>query len=198
MAGSSEDTAGATDKVKPVREVDPVVAARMRKLRGWLIAGFAVVAVLLVAILIWTQFLPVWWAQTIGRQTGATVSGGIGWGLIHGFVFTLIPLVLLGFAVLRHWKAPIVRIVLAVLAIIVAVPNLLTLSIVIGIGGAYDRARTTMDVTAPWFRNSVLIGAIIAGVIAAGLAVWSIVLRRRHRELIELRAERLARDGKTS
>lgn len=195
-APATDQAADARTVEKPAREVDPELAARMRKLRGWLIAGFVVVAIVLVAILVWTQFLPRWWAQTIARQTGGTVSGGVGWGLIHGFVFTLIPLVLLGFAVLRQWKAPIVRFVLAGLAVVVALPNLITLSITLSPGRANEIARTTMDVNAPFFQGSVLVGAIIAGVIGAGLGVWSVIQGRRNRELAEFRAEAKGRKGR--
>lgn len=181
---------------KPQREVDPELAAKMRRLRTWLIVGFLAVAAVLVAVLIWTQFLPRWWAQTIGRQTGGTFSGGVGWGLIHGFFFTLIPLLLLGLAVMRPWKTPLVRIVLVVLAALVALPNLITLSVSLAPGNANEVARTTMDVTAPWFRGSVLIGAIVAGLAAFALGIWVVIQGRRNRELVELRAEKIARDGK--
>lgn len=165
-----------------------------RHWRRWLIVGALLVAAGLLLFFVWTSFLPRWWAQTISRQTGGTFSGGVGWGLILGFLFTLVPLLIMGVALFRNWKYLGVRIALAVLAILLAVPNLITLSVSVAPGRANEIARTTMDVNAPWFRGATGIGAAIAGAVAIVLWILGYIRRSRGREVRRLRAELDAAD----
>ncbi len=146
------------------------------------------IALGIAALLGASAFLPRWWSHRIADQADGSFARGIGLGLFFGFVFTLVALVVLwiGIRRLHHWKG---RLVLLAVALLLASPNLLTLGIVIGPGGAAHAGQRTLDVDAPGFRSSCLIGAI-----AAALALGTIGLllrsRRRSREdAAALRAE---------
>jgi len=168
--------------------LDPAIAWR-----HYLVLGVILVVLAAVLLIFMTSFLPRWWAQKVGQQTNATFGGGVGWGLFYGFVFTLFPLMVAGLAFVRRWKSVIVRVVFIVVGVLLAAPNLITLGIVVGTGSAAHGAERVLDVNAPWFRGSTLIGALIAVLVGAALWVLSLVRHRRVTELKALRAERDAR-----
>ena len=145
--------------------------------------------VALVALLAASAFLPRWWSHRIGNQADGSFTNGIGLGLFYGFSFTLLALVLLviGLRRIRGWKG---RLVLLGVALLIASPNLITLGIVLGPGGAAHAGERTLDVDAPGFRSSSLIGAIVAVLLV--LAIWFLVRSRRHakEETARLRNER--------
>jgi Kef-type K+ transport system membrane component KefB len=152
---------------------------------------------LLVAVILFflgAAFLPRWWAHRVGDQVGQSTASGIGIGLFYGSVFTFLPLLVLwfGFRKRRSWK---VRLGVLVGAAILAIPNLLTLGIVIGSGNAAHAGERTLDVEAPYFRASTLLGAIGAAVIV--VVLWYILLMRRRGKRTEqhLRAELRTRDA---
>lgn len=131
------------------------------------------------AFLLWlvgAAFLPRWWAQRIGDQVQGSIATGTFVGLFYGFVFTLLPLVIvvLAFRFLESWRWRVAAIALAVLA---ASPNLLTLGIVLGTGSGSHAGDRILDVEAPAFRGATLTGALLAaGLIAAA---WYLVASRR-------------------
>lgn len=139
----------------------------------WLVVAVAAVAA-------GSAFLPRWWSHRIADQANGSFTNGIGLGLFYGFAFTLLALVVLWFGVRRvtSWKG---RLILLGAAILVASPNLLTLSVVLGPGGAAHAGERTLDVDAPGFRNSSLIGAVVAALVvfSVGLLLRS---RRRSKE----------------
>src|SRR6478672_6201672 len=124
----------------------------------------------LVVLLALSAFLPRWWSHRIGNQADGSFTNGIGLGLFYGFTFTLLALVLLvvGLRRIRSWKG---RLIVLGVAILIASPNLITLGIVLGPGGGAHAGERTLDVDAPGFRASSLIGAIVAAllVLAVGL-----------------------------
>ncbi|MGZ8686865.1 MAG: permease [Gaiellaceae bacterium] len=145
-------------------------------------------ALAVVALILGGAFLPRWWSHRIADQANGSFTSGIGLGLFYGFAFTLLALVVLWFGVRRitSWKG---RLILLGAALLVASPNLLTLGIVLGPGGAAHAGERTLDVDAPGFRASSLIGAVVAVVVvfSVGLLLGS---RRRSRvEAAALRAE---------
>jgi hypothetical protein len=75
-------------------------------------------------------------------------------------------------------------------ALLVASPNLVTLGIVLGPGGGAHAGERTLDVEAPGFRASSLIGAIVAALTV--LVVWLLLHSRRRamEESARLREER--------
>ena len=139
-----------------------------------------VVALSVVALVAGGAFLPRWWSHRIADQARGSFTSGIGLGLFYGFAFTLLALVVLWFGVRRitSWKG---RLILLAVALLVASPNLLTVGIVLGPGGAAHAGERTLDVEAPGFRASSLIGAIVAVLVvfAVGLLLRS---RRRSKE----------------
>jgi MFS family permease len=122
-------------------------------------------------------FLPRWWAHRVGDQVNGSIAAGIALGLFYGFVFTFLSLFVLwrGFRRRRPWKHWLAFLVGAVL---LASPNLLTLGIVLGTGNAAHAGERTLDVDAPAYRTSVLIGAIVAVAIYALL--FYLLFSRRH------------------
>jgi hypothetical protein len=116
--------------------------------------------------LIASATIPRWWAQRIGDQVDGSIVTGTLVGLFYGFVFTILPLLVLAFVLLRKrtWRAIVMAIAFAV---VLAIPNLLTLGIVLGSGNAAHAGDRILDVEAPAFRGASLAGALIAGALVA-------------------------------
>jgi MFS family permease len=138
-------------------------------------------------------FVPRWWSHRIGDQVNGSIASGILIGLAYGFVFTVLPLLVLmiGFRRRRSWRS---WLFVTAVAVVLAAPNLMTLGIVLGRGNAAHAGERTLDVEAPGFRGATLAGALLAA--AAVALFWYLVAsRRRARRLAaEARAELAARD----
>ncbi|GAB3134072.1 hypothetical protein GCM10027289_25150 [Tsukamurella serpentis] len=148
----------------------------------WLrrIIGAVVVLALLVGVyFILAAIIPRWWAERLGRIIDGSMLTGTGLGLAIGFVCTAVPLLLLVFAGRRVRSRPILAVLAAVLAVIAAVPNLLTLTIVLGTGNASHAGQRILDVAGPMFRGASGVGAVIGLLIAVVLPILAAVLRRR-------------------
>ena len=146
--------------------------------RRLFVSGTVVVAVLLGG-LIASATIPRWWAQRIGEQVGGSIVTGTLVGLFYGFVFTALPLLVL--AVVAGWRrTPRATAVAVAVALVLAIPNLMTLGIVLGTGNAAHAGERILDVEAPAFRGASLAGALIA-VGMAGFVTFLIVSRRRAR-----------------
>ena len=107
-----------------------------RRLKVW---GGITVAILL-GLLIGAAFIPRWWAQRVGDQANESFTGGIMLGLFYGFVFTVLPLLLIVWGIRRRRSG---RMWLWILggAMLLALPNLFTLGITLG--PAAGRMRAT-------------------------------------------------------
>ncbi len=129
--------------------------------------------------LLGSAFLPRWWAQQVGDRVDGSIATGTSVGLFYGFVFTLLPLAVLwlAFRFVQSWRW---RAAAVGLAVLLAVPNLLTLGIVLGTGSGAHAGDRILDVNAPAFRGATLGGVLIAvGLVAvAWYLIWS---RRRAR-----------------
>jgi hypothetical protein len=134
--------------------------------RKLLVTALAVGAVLVLG-LIASATIPRWWAQRIGDIVDGSIVTGTLVGLFYGFVFTLLPLLVLGavFRWRRTWRALVMA---AAFAVLLAIPNLLTLGIVLGAGNAAHAGDRILDVEAPAFRGASLAGALLA----AGLVLF--------------------------
>jgi hypothetical protein len=145
----------------------------------------ALVGVLLAAW-VGAAFIPRWWSQRVGDQVGGSIPAGITLGLVYGFLFTILPLLLVVWAVRkrRGWRA---YLAFAVGALVLAAPNLFTLGIVVGTGNAAHAGDRTLDVEAPGFRGGTLAGAILAALLVG--AIWYLLASRRRarEELARLR-----------
>ncbi|MGH3133467.1 MAG: permease [Gaiellaceae bacterium] len=146
--------------------------------RRLLVAGVIVVVVLLGG-LVASATIPRWWAQRIGDQVGGSIVSGVLVGLFYGFVFTALPLLVL--ALVARWRRTWRAIALGVaVAIVLAIPNLMTLGIVLGRGNAAHAGERILDVEAPAFRGATLTGALVA-LAMAGFVAYLIVSRARAR-----------------
>lgn len=137
--------------------------------RNRAIMALATVAVLVIAYFILSSFIPRWWAQRLANTVHGSFSSGIWWGLVYGMVFTLVPLLLVVFAV-RVWKrkgGKFIAGAAVIIALACALPNLMTLTIVLGGNNAAHAGQRILDVDAPAFRGACLVGAIIAAVLFA-------------------------------
>ncbi|WP_431970674.1 permease [Nocardia sp. bgisy134] len=149
--------------------------------RNRIIGGVVLVVVLFVTYLVLAAFIPRWWAQRIAEMVSGSFSKGIGWGFFFGAVCTIVPLLLLLFAVLmwRKRAGKFLAGAAVVLAVLLAIPNLMTLSIVLGNSSAAHAGERVLDVDAPAFRGACLAGAIIAALVFSGVVFF--VVRRQMR-----------------
>ncbi len=112
----------------------------------------------------------------MGDQANESFAGGIMLGLFYGFVFTLLPLLLIVWGIRRRRSGRMWLWILAGAALL-ALPNIFTLGVVLGPGGAAHAGERTFDVNAPGFRNATLAGALLA--VAAIGFVWYLLSSRR-------------------
>ncbi|WP_067570631.1 permease [Nocardia acidivorans] len=150
--------------------------------RNRIIALVIAAVVLWVAYLILAAFIPRWWAQRIAENVHGSFSKGIWSGLVMGAVCTALPLFLLLFAGMTWRKrgGPFIAGAAALLALITAIPNLMTLTVVLGNSNAAHAGERILDVDAPAFRGAALTGAIAAAVLF--LLVAFLLVRRRIRK----------------
>lgn len=146
--------------------------------RRLFVAGIVVAGVLLGG-LIASATIPRWWAQRIGEQVDGSIVTGTLVGLFYGFVFTALPLLVLA-AVARWRRTPRAVFVGVVVALALAIPNLMTLGIVLGRGNAAHAGERILDVEAPAFRGASLAGALIA-LGMTGFLAFLMMSRRRAR-----------------
>jgi glucan phosphoethanolaminetransferase (alkaline phosphatase superfamily) len=140
----------------------------------WIGGGLVVVVI---AVLIASATVPRWWAHRIGDQVDGSITQGTTLGLVYGFVFTFLPIVAI--VLILRWRRTWKTILAAVLiGVVLALPNLMTLSIVVGRGNAAHAGDRTLDVDAPAFRGASLVGAIVAGLLLVFVG-WLMVSRDR-------------------
>jgi hypothetical protein len=163
---------------QPRNENDPNWS---RRLKIW---GAVTVAFLL-ALIIGGAFIPRWWAHRVGDQANESFTGGIMLGLFYGFVFTLLPLLLIVWGIRRRRSGRMWLWILAGAALL-ALPNIFTLGVVLGPGGAAHAGERTFDVNAPGFRSATLAGALLA-VAAIGFVWYLLSSRRRARHELRTR-----------
>ena len=134
-------------------------------------------------------FFPRWWAQRVADQVDGSVTRGTTWGLFYGVVFTAVPLLLLA-QVRRGFFSWAWRGIVALVAIALAAPNWLTLSVVAGNSNAAHAGERIMDVDAPGFRAATLIGVLVGAVLVIGFTVVTMRLKSRRNEVKRLKHER--------
>ncbi len=158
----------------------------------WVVKIVAVIVLVGVALLVWwvgRSLLPREWAQHVKGQANGSLTAGTSWGLFYGFVFTFVPLVLL-FQIRRRFFSWAWRGIVAVAAVVLAIPNWLTLYIVVsGSKAAHDGERIFSD-NAPGFRWGSLWGAVVGAVLAVLITGASMRLARRKKQVAQLKGER--------
>src|SRR4249919_3484226 len=134
---------------------DPPVADTEQNWGRTVVWIVGLVVVLLLAGLVASATVPRWWAHRIGDQVDGSITQGTLLGLFYGFVFTVVPIVVL--LLILRWRRTTRTVVVAVaLALLIALPNLMTLGIVIGRGNAAHAGDRVLDVEAPAFRGGTL------------------------------------------
>jgi uncharacterized membrane protein (DUF485 family) len=154
-----------------------------------IVLAIVLLAVAYVGFRISAAFFPRWWAHRVGDQVNDSVTKGTLWGLFYGFVFTFIPVLLL-FQVRRRFFNWTWRIVVAIIALLLAAPNWLTLSVVAGNSKAAHAGERIFDVEAPGFRAGTLIGVIMGAVLVLVITAMSMRMKHRANEVKRLRDER--------
>lgn len=152
--------------------------------RGRVIGVIALLLTLVAVYFALSAFIPRWWAQRIADMSGhGSFTKGIGSGLALGVLCTGIPLLLALWAFLLRGRrgGKFFAGVLTLLAVIIAVPNLMTLTIVLGTSNSAHAGERVLDVEAPGFRGATAIGASIALLVV--LAVSFFVLRNWRRRV---------------
>lgn len=144
-----------------------------------------VLLALLFAGVIASAFIPRWWAHRVGDQANESFAGGIMLGLFYGFVFTVLPFVLIVWGIRRRRSAKAWLFIVSGAALL-ALPNLFTLGIVLGRNDAAHAGDRTLDVDAPGFRGASLAGALLA--LAAAGFVWHLLSSRRRARIAEKKA----------
>jgi glucan phosphoethanolaminetransferase (alkaline phosphatase superfamily) len=136
-----------------------------------------ILVVLVLAVIVASATVPRWWAHRVGDQVDGSITQGTTLGLVYGFVFTFLPIVAI--VLILRWRRTWKTILAAVLiGVVLALPNLMTLSIVVGRGNAAHAGDRTLDVDAPAFRGASLVGAIVAGLLLVFIG-WLMVSRDR-------------------
>ncbi|WP_139346696.1 hypothetical protein [Sinomonas mesophila] len=154
--------------------------------------GARIVVVLVLAVtavltyLVLAADLPRWWAETVRSQIGGQSGAGIPLGMFYGFVFTLVPLLVAWQATHRRTAWPI-RLAIVLVAVALALPNLLTLAIVTGTSEGAHTAQRILGTDAPWFTvwsgAAAIAGAVVFLVLLLAWTLW----RRRGRRIKELK-----------
>lgn len=135
----------------------------------------AAVLALVAVVVLGAALLPGWWAALVGGWVQGVPSRGVWLGLLVGAVFTLLPLAVVALA-LRSGMRGRVRVVLVLLALVLLLPNVLTIAIALGGGDP----RSVIAIEAPSFRGATVVGmAVTLLVVAVVLVVRGWTLRTR-------------------
>lgn len=140
--------------------------------------------------------LPRMWSQSVAKQVQGGLIRGSLLGLFYGFVFTFIPLLVLFQARRPIFRSTVSKVVVVLVALLIAAPNWLTLMVVLSRSGAALAGQQTMNVTAPGFRWGTAIGAILAGLVALFIFFTGLLASARERKLEEQRMELAAAQQK--
>lgn len=189
-----EQTKDEPQKDSPTTETRPADRADApdREPTNWVLRTVLVLVTLIaafVAFRVSAAFFPRWWAQQVADQVQGGFTAGTLWGLFYGFVFTFVPL-LLFVQIRRRFFNWTWRIIVAVVALLLAAPNWLTLSVVLGTSKAAHAGERIMDVDAPNFRAGSLAGAIIGAAAVFALTATSLWMARRKNQVKRLKSER--------
>lgn len=155
-----------------------------------------VIVVLVVVGMFLAALVPRWWAQRMGNVIDGRITLGSFIGLVAGVIGTLLPFVLVRWAwSVREKQAP--AIFLLVLALALALPNLMTLWVVLGRGSAAHAGERILDVDGPGLRGGTLVGAFFGTVLFVALSYRRWQRHRERRRLDDERAERVRADRET-
>lgn len=172
-----------------------VETSREKTSRPWLRHLLVLFTLGLLVLVLWAlavTYVPRAWAQWLGNRIDGELTTGTAYGLAIGFVFTFVPL-LIARQALRRWSWKL-RFGTLTLAVVVALPNLMTLGIVLGQGGGAHAGERILDVDGPGFRTASLIGAVGALAVFLLLVGWGVMRVRNRRRVESLKAREPIRD----
>ena len=163
---------------------------------GWVVKTVLVLVGIAGAYILFrtsAAYFPRWWAQRVADQVQGGLTAGTLWGLFYGFVFTFVPLLLL-LQIRRHFFNWTWRFVVVVVAVLLAAPNWLTLSVVAGSSKAARDGESIFNLAAPNFRAGTLVGVCVGVAAALALTVAGMVAKRRKNQVKQLRGQLAERD----
>lgn len=150
--------------------------------------GAIAIAVLVGLALFAGAVIPRWWSTQISNIVDERITVGTFLGIAVGAIFTLIPLFVLWLGwrlrkTARRW------LIVVVVAMITAFPNLATLGIELGNSSGARSARVKLDTDAPGFQGGTLFGAMLGVVIGVAMFYLGFSRRRNKRLARELKAQ---------
>lgn len=173
-------------------------APAKQKMPAWAfrtILGAVAAVVLVVGYLIGSVTVPLMWANSIRDQIGGQLGNSIPLGMFYGFVFSFVP-ILLAWQVRRRKLNKWVRIALAAAAVLLTIPNLLTLGVLYGGTQTAADARSIWANSANWFGTWSQIFMLVGVVCAVAVIVLGRMWLHRGRKIREIKAaEKLVREN---
>lgn len=154
-----------------------------------IVLAIVLLAVAYIGFRVSAAFFPRWWAHRVGDQVDDKLWRGTLWGLFYGFVFTFVPVLLL-FQIRKRFFNWTWRIVVLVIALLLAAPNWLTLAVVAGDSKAAHAGERIFDVEAPGFRAGTLGGVIAGALLALIITGTGMQMKHRKSQVKRLRGER--------
>ena len=160
-----------------------------RKKRNWGAKLILILVALLVAVaafFILGAILPRWWSDVIAGQIKRDLGASVLVGMFYGFVFTFIPL-LVAWQATRKALAWPWKIVILLVAVALAIPNLLTAGIAFGTTESAHAGQRTLSVDAGFFTTWTAISAVAAVVVFIAVTVLWALWRRRGKQMKALK-----------
>lgn len=190
MSNEPNDSAESSPSNSPTPSTPPgpSAAEKVGALAGKVGAWLGILAVLAVVGLFLAALIPRWWAQQLGDLIDGRITYGTSVGVAIGFLCTVLPLLVL-MGSWRWRRNAGVSIFFLILAVILALPNLMTLWIALGTGNSAHAGQRILDVDGPGVRMGSLVGAVIGAVVMA--FVWYLGVSGS-------RAKRQAREAKVA
>lgn len=131
--------------------------------------------------------LPRWWAEQVGDEVQGDYTTGSIYGLIIGSAFAFVPLLVLA-QVRRKFFSWTWRFIVVLLAIVLALPNWLTIAVAVGTSLASQDGRIILTTEGPGFRNGSAIGAVVGLALGLIVVITSMRLGHQRRKVRELKA----------
>ncbi|SDX53311.1 hypothetical protein SAMN04487912_11564 [Arthrobacter sp. cf158] len=156
-----------------------------QKKRNWGVKIILILVALLVAVaayFILGAILPRWWSDVIAGQIRRDLGASVLVGMFYGFVFTFIPLLVAWQATRKAVTWPW-KIVILLVAVAIATPNLLTAGIAFGTTESAHAGQRTLSVDAGFFTTWTAVSAIAAVVVFIGVTVLWALWRRRGKQM---------------
>ncbi|WP_026542478.1 hypothetical protein [Paenarthrobacter nicotinovorans] len=160
-----------------------------RKKRNWGAKIILILVALLVAVaafFILGAILPRWWSDVIAGQIKRDLGASVLVGMFYGFVFTFIPLLVAWQATRKAVTWPW-KIVILLVAVAIATPNLLTAGIAFGATESAHAGQRTLSVDAGFFTTWTAISAVAAVVVFIAVTVLWALWRRRGKQMKALK-----------